>query len=132
MRLLKWFLLALTVAGLAVDASLHLYLAAAYTGVRAWVSEATLFRLEAALAGLAALVVLVRRGRLSAALAGSVAGGGLVLLLVYRYVDVGRLGPLPNMYEPFWFPDKVITAVAEGVAALSAVALATLGGLREQ
>jgi hypothetical protein len=33
---------------------------------------------------------------------------------------------LPDMYEPFWYPEKTISAVAEGVAALAALALLLL------
>jgi hypothetical protein len=44
--------------------------------------------------------------------------------LLYRYVDVGSLGPLPNMYENTWdVPGKVLSAWAEGAA----VVLAALG-----
>ena len=58
-----------------------------------------------------------------------VAGGGLALLLLYRYVDVGKLGPLPNMYEPDWYPKKDWSAIGEGVATLAgAGVLATLRG----
>ena len=28
----------------------------------------------------------------------------------------GTLGPLPNMYEPFWYGEKTRAAVAEGIA----------------
>jgi len=36
---------------------------------------------------------------------------------------VGAVGPLPDMYEPFWFPDKTLAAVAEGIAVAASVAL---------
>ena len=52
------------------------------------------------------------------------AAGSLTAVLVYRYVDVGRLGVLPNMYEPGWYPLKSYSAVADGIAAISC-----LGGL---
>lgn len=38
------------------------------------------------------------------------------------------LGPFPAMYEPVWFPDKTLSAVAEAVAALVAGAAALLSG----
>jgi hypothetical protein len=45
--------------------------------------------------------------------------------VVYRYVDVGRIGPVPNMYDPYWQPvGKWLSAVAEVVAAGASAALA--------
>ena len=49
-------------------------------------------------------------------------------VLLYRYVNVPMLGPFPAMYEPVWFPDKTLSAVAEAVAALVAGAAALLSG----
>jgi len=56
-----------------------------------------------------------------------VAGGGLAALLLYRYVDVGRLGSPPDMYEPFWFTDKTRTAVAQAAATAAALVLVVVG-----
>ncbi|MGH9055308.1 MAG: hypothetical protein ACRDYY_05495 [Acidimicrobiales bacterium] len=66
----------------------------------------------------AALVLLFAR-RERYAFAFLVAGSAFGAIIVYRYVNVGRLGPLPDMYEPVWFTEKVLAAVAEAV---------TLGG----
>jgi hypothetical protein len=53
-----------------------------------------------------------------------VSAGGLAAVLLYRYVDVGPLGPLPDMYENTWqVPGKLLSAYAEGAA----VVLAGLG-----
>lgn len=43
-------------------------------------------------------------------------------MVLYRYVDIGTLGPLPDMYEPFWYASKAATAVAEAVAVSAAAA----------
>jgi hypothetical protein len=113
----------LAAAGLAVDAYVHAHLADRYDAVSASISQGTLFRVEAALAALAALLVLVWRrlpGDLFAAL---VAAGGLALLLVYRYVDVGELGPVPDMYEPVWYGEKEVTVLAQAVAVLATLYL---------
>jgi hypothetical protein len=124
----RWGLAALAVAGLAVDAYTHFDLASTYRfNATSTVSEASLFRVEAVLAVLAAVALLVRRNRLTALLVVLVAGGGLVLLLVYRYVDIGRIGPLPSMYDPEWFPEKVASAVGEVVALVAGLALLVLG-----
>ncbi|MFE3600929.1 hypothetical protein ACFXP3_20980 [Streptomyces sp. NPDC059096] len=113
----------LAAAGLAVDAYLHAHLADRYDAVSAGIGQGDLFRAEAALAALAALLVLVWRRIPGDAFAWLVAAGGLALLLVYRYVDVGTLGPVPNMYEPVWYGQKRLTVVAQAVAVLATIFL---------
>lgn len=109
----------LAAAGLAADAYLHARLAERYDAVSATLSQGTLFRIEAAIAALAALLLLVRRRPLADAFAWTVAAGGLAALLLYRYVDVGELGPLPNMYEPAWFTEKNLVVIAQVLAFLA-------------
>src|SRR5579859_5027574 len=106
----------LVAAGLAVDAYVHADLAPVYDGIHGSVSQGDLFRIEAGAAAAAALIVLAAGRRAGLGLAFAVSASALGALLLYRYVDVGRLGPLPNMYEPGWFPEKVAAAAAEAVA----------------
>lgn len=113
----------LAAAGLAVDAYMHAHLADQYDGITSSISQGDLFRIEAGLASLAALLVLVWRRVPADVFAFLVAAGGLALVLIYRYIDVGELGPVPNMYEPIWFQDKTISAVAEGVAVVASALL---------
>lgn len=113
----------LAAAGLAVDAYMHAHLADRYDAISESISQGTLFRIEAGLAALAALLVLVWRRLPADLFAWAVATGGLALLLVYRYVDVGVLGPFPNMYEPVWYGDKRVTVVAQAVAVVATVYL---------
>lgn len=110
--------------GLVVDARIHFRLAPAYDGVRtSALSQGDLFRAEGVLALVAAALILAS-GRLAIVCAVlAVAGGGLAALLLYRYVDVGTLGPLPSMYEPAWYPDKTHTVIAQVVACLAAAAV---------
>ena len=110
----------LVAAGLGVSAYVHADLAPVYDGIRASVSQGDLFRIDAAAASLAALVVLVIGRRTGFALAFVVAATSLGAILLYRYVNVGQLGPLPNMYEPAWFTEKSIAAVAEAAATVLA------------
>jgi hypothetical protein len=125
----SWFALraALTIivlAGLAVDVYVHFDLASSYVGVRSSVlSQADLFRAEAAVAVFAGVALLVRPRRYTAAFAFLVTAGGTAAVLVYRYVDVGAFGPFPNMYENIWYTEKTQSAWAEGIAALAAAAL---------
>lgn len=118
----------LVVAGLAVDAYVHFDLASAFAHNRtSTLSEADLFRLEAVAAVVAAVALLVRPRRYTAALAFLVAAAGLVAVLVTRYVDVGAFGPVPNLYDPYWEPaGKWLSAIAEGVAGVAALALTAL------
>lgn len=115
-----WVARLLAAAGLAVDAYVHADLAGQYDGIKATFSQGDLFRIEAALSALAALLVLLWP-RLPADVFGwLVAAGGFALLVVYRYVDVGELGPVPNMYEPIWFTEKRVVAVAQLVTVVAA------------
>ncbi|MET7322755.1 hypothetical protein [Streptomyces sp. NPDC005549] len=122
-RLVRGAARLLAAACLAVDAYVHADLADQYDGISASISQGNLFRIEAALAALAAVLVLVWRRLPGDLFATAVAAGGLALLLVYRYVDVGELGPVPNMYEPIWFDEKEATAVAQAVAVVAMVYL---------
>jgi hypothetical protein len=122
--LASWALRIGTAAALAIDATVHLRDAAGYDAVKATVSQGQLFRVEAGLAVVAALLVLVWPRRASWVVALLVAASALGAVLLYRYVDVGQLGPLPDMYENTWqVPGKLLSAYAEGAA----VVLAGLG-----
>jgi hypothetical protein len=109
----------------AVDAYVHFHDAGFYDSVTTSViSQGMLFRVQAALAVAVGLVLLVRLRRIYWAAALLVAASALGAVLLYRYVDVGVLGPVPNMYEPTWaLPGKLASAWAEAAGTL----LAALG-----
>ncbi|GAA4605942.1 hypothetical protein GCM10023195_20930 [Actinoallomurus liliacearum] len=109
----------LVVAGLAVDAYVHFHLAGDL-GSGGGLTEGTLFWIQGVLAALVAVLVLLRATRLTYGIAFVVAASALGAVLLYRYVDVGPLGPFPNMYEPVWYAEKVVTTVAEAVATVAA------------
>jgi hypothetical protein len=112
------------VVGLGVDAYVHFDLAPTYDAIKSsTLSQGDLFRAEGVAAVLAALAVVVRSRRWTAALAFLVAAGGLTAVLVYRYVNVGAVGPLPSMYEPVWYTEKTQSAWAEAAATLASVVL---------
>ncbi|GAA0334465.1 hypothetical protein NE235_14155 [Actinoallomurus spadix] len=110
----------LVVAGLAADAYVHFHLAGDMGSSGGGLSEGTLFWIQGVLAVLVAVLVLVRATRLTYGIAFLVAASALGAVLLYRYVDAGGLGPLPNMYEPVWYAEKVVTTVAEAVATVAA------------
>jgi hypothetical protein len=118
-------LLVVVVLGLAVDAYVHLDLASAFKNVKtSTVSEADLFRLESIGAIVAAVALLVRPRRYTAAFAFLVAAAGTAAVVVYRYVNVGKFGPFPNMYDPYWAPfEKNISVIGEVLATVAALAL---------
>lgn len=109
------------VAGLGVDAYVHIHLAGD-TGQTGTISESTLFWIQAVVAAVVAVVVLVRPRPVPYAIAFLVAASAFGAVLVYRYADLGTIGPLPDMYEPVWYAEKVVTTVAEAVATLAAAA----------
>lgn len=122
----SWGLRVLAAGGLAVDAYVHFQLAPAYDSLGSTITQGTLFRIEAAVAALVAVLLLLV-GRTTVYLtAALVAGSALGAVLLYRWVDVGALGPLPNMYEPVWYPDKTISALGEAAATLAAIALVAI------
>jgi hypothetical protein len=106
-------------AGLGVDAYVHIHLAgdAGHTGT---ITASTLFWVQGVVAAVVAILVLVRPRPVPYLIAFLVAASALGAVLLYRYVDVGTLGPLPEMYEPVWYADKITAAVAETVATVAA------------
>ncbi|MEU6041182.1 MULTISPECIES: hypothetical protein [Actinomadura] len=113
----------LVAAGLAVDAFVHWRFAPDMKFVEGGsIGGDVLFRVQAVAAALAAVLVLVLARRWTYAVAFLVAGSAVGALLLYYAVDVGALGPLPNMYEPVWYGEKTASLVGEGVAALAALA----------
>ena len=127
MKVLRVTLVAVVVAGLAVDAYVHLHLASTFDPIRGTISQGQLFRVEGYAAILAAAFLLIRPGRLAAAVAALVAGGGVAAVLLYALVDVGPIGPLPNMYDPSWSTLKIWSAVGQAAATLAAVILLVIG-----
>ncbi|MBR7836531.1 hypothetical protein KDL01_24850 [Actinospica durhamensis] len=112
----------LAAAGLAVDAYVHADLAGGFdTG--GTLSETRLFLIQASLAAAAALGIVVRGRRLEAAVGFLIAAAAVGAVLLYRYVNVGKLGPLPNMYDPAWYTEKTISLIAEAVAVLACAGL---------
>jgi hypothetical protein len=120
-RPLALLLRAVAVAGLAVDVWVHASLESQYAGLGGTLSQGRLFGAEAVVAGVIALWLLVTGSRWAWAATFLVAVSALGAVLLYRYVNVGALGPLPNMYEPTWYFRKTLSAYAEAIAAAAAL-----------
>jgi hypothetical protein len=116
----------LVAAALVTDAVVHLRLAANYQlAAPGGIGQGNLFRIEAVVAIGVAIYVLIGRSRASFAVAFVVLSSALAAVVLYRYVDVPAIGPIPSMYEPIWFFQKSLSALAEGVGAVLAVAALT-------
>ena len=113
----SWALRVGTAAALGIDAAVHLRNASAYDQVKATFTQGGLFRVEAGLAIAVGLLVLIWPRRSSWVAALLVSASAFAAVLVYRYVDIGSLGPFPDMYENTWqVPGKLLSAYAEGAA----------------
>lgn len=117
-----WVLRVGVAAALAVSAVIHVQLAPGYQrAAPGGLGQGTLFLVQAGAAALAAVFVLLRGSRTDFAAAAVVGFSSLAAVILYRYVQVPALGPLPSMYEPVWYTAKTITAVAEAAAGALAV-----------
>jgi hypothetical protein len=119
---MEFLLRLLVVAGLAADAWVHWLFAPDMALLKGpYFTAEDLFRAQAILAAVVGVLVLVWARRWTYALAFLVAASAVGALLLYKYVDVGQLGPIPNMYDPSWFTQKTISLVGEGIATLAAL-----------
>jgi hypothetical protein len=107
-----------TAAALVIDAYVHFDDASLFdVGTGAALTQGSLFRAQASVAVVVAIALLVRPHWLAWTVALLVAASATTAVFLYTYVDVGRLGPLPDMYDPTWMlPGKRASAVAETVA----------------
>lgn len=115
-----------TVLALAVNAFIHFTLAGPFdANPGALVSQGGLFRIQAVVDILAAILIIVRPRRWTGLIAAVVALGGLALILITVSVplDLTAIG-LPYLYEPSWYQDKVVSAVAQGLAVVGALVVA--------
>ncbi len=120
----------LTAAGLAYSAYVHWHLHDQYAGNRtSTLSQGDVFVVQAVACLVVVVLVLAVPARAPFrlqlgvwALAFAVAAGSLAAVLVYRFVDLGRIGPLPDMYEPVWYGLKTRSAIAEAVATATSAA----------
>jgi hypothetical protein len=121
----------LVAAALATDAVVHFRLAPGYQLANpGGIGQGHLFYLEAGAAILVAVYVLIRGSRPAYFAALLVTGSALAAVLLSTYVDLPAIGPIPSMYEPVWFFEKILSAVAEGFGVVVAIVGLTVGRLR--
>ncbi len=123
-RGLVWTFVTIACAGLLVDGVTHLDLARSYSLVRSsLINEADLFRIEGTAAILVGFSLVIRPSRMTALLAVVVGLAGAAALLFYTYFDPGVIGPIPDMYEPVWYREKLASFVGQIVAVVGGIAL---------
>ncbi|MGV8857785.1 hypothetical protein [Rhodoglobus sp.] len=118
-----WIALALL-----VNAYVHFVLASPFDAiVGSLVSQGALFRIQGVVNILAAVLILVVYRWWTGLVVAVIAAGGLALLVASVYVplDLSAIG-FPVIYEPVWYPDKVIAVVAQGLALIGGLALAVV------
>jgi hypothetical protein len=98
---------------LGFSAYVHLHLASRF-GFHGTISGTTVFRIQGVVAAAIAVALLVSGNKWVWAGAAAVGLASFVAVVLYRYVDVGTIGPLPNMYDAYWQPaEKLLSAIAE-------------------
>jgi hypothetical protein len=112
-------------AALAISSYVHLHGAHFYKTLGDSITQADLFYVQGAVAAAVALWVLLTGNRWAWVAVALVGAASFAAVVVYRYVDVGSIGPIPNMYEPSWQTNqKLLSAYAEAAAVvIAAIAL---------
>lgn len=102
-------------AGLAASAYVHIHLARRYAGLGDTITMEQLFYAQGVVAALVTIWLLATGNRWAWRAAGLVGLASFAAVMVYRYVSVGAIGPLPDMSDPTWSPspEKALSAVAE-------------------
>lgn len=114
----------LVAAALAVSGWLHLDLADIFDVVGEQITLGALFRAQGVAALLVAIWLLVARRSWLPELAALLVGlPSAVAVVLSVYVRVPAIGPLPEVYEPIWYAEKVASAITAGLAAAGAAGL---------
>ena len=114
----------LSVAALGISSYVHIHLADNYPYIGT-ISGTQMFYAQGITAAVIALALLITGHRLVWVAAAALGIASFAAVMLYRYTDLGAIGPLPNMHDPTWqpSPDKLLSAVVE--AALPVLWLAS-------
>ena len=104
----------LAAIALGFSAYVHLHLASRF-GFPGTISGTTVFRIQGVVAAALAVALLVSGNKWVWVAAAVVGLASFTAVMLYRYVNVGAIGPLPNMYDSTWepSPEKFLSAIAE-------------------
>lgn len=104
----------LAAAALGISAYVHLHVAHLYD-YGSNLTGTQMFYAQGVVAAIVAVALLVTGNKWVWAAAALVGLVSFAAVMTYRYVDVGAIGPVPNMYDATWqpSPDKLLSAIAE-------------------
>jgi len=121
----------LSAGALAVSGYVHLHLAHRY-GYPGTITGEQLFIAQGVTALVLAAAILVTGNRWVWAAGAALGLASFAAVMTYRYVDLGAIGPLPNMYDATWkpSPEKMLSAIAEITVPLCFVLAMAAGHLR--
>ena len=127
----RYLLRVLAAAALGVSSYVHLHLASQFP-FPGTISGTQVFQVQGAVTAALAVALLLTGNRWVWLAAAAVALASFAAVMTYRYVDLGAIGPLPDMYDTTWnpSPDKLLSAVVE--AAVPVLALLHFGLVRRQ
>jgi hypothetical protein len=99
---------------LGISAYVHLHLASRY-GFPGTINGETIFRIQAVAAATIGVLLLTTGNKWVWLAAAALGVASFAAVMLYRYVNVGAIGPLPNMYDATWqpSPEKLLSAMAE-------------------
>ena len=99
---------------LGISAYVHVHLAPSYP-YPGTITGTQLFYAQGIVAAAAAVALLVSGNRYVWLAAVAIGVASFAAVMLYRYVDVGAIGPLPDMSDATWEPkpDKPLSAIAE-------------------
>jgi hypothetical protein len=109
----------LAAIALGISAYVHLHLAHLYS-YPGTITGTELFRAQGIVAAVVAVALLLTGNRWVWLAAVAIGLASFAAVMLYRYVDVGAIGPLPNMNDATWqpSPEKLLSAVAEASVVL--------------
>jgi len=113
----------LAAAALGISSYVHLHVAHLY-GYGNTITGTDIFRAQGVVAAVVAVVLLLTGNRWVWVLAALLGLASFGAVMTYRYVDVGAIGPMPNMYEPVWYAEKSWSAIGEAIALGAALLIA--------
>lgn len=121
-RTLHLVIRVLLAAALAADAIVHIHLAPGYQLANpGGIGQGNVFYIESGLAILVGLWVLFRGSRPAYFVALVVTASAALAAVASVYVGLPAFGPIPALYEPIWFFEKTVSALAEGAGAVLAI-----------
>lgn len=121
----------IVVVALAIDAVVHYRLAPGLQqAMPEGIGGGAVFAIQATLAVIAGVYLLLRGSRPAYLVAALVLASAAAAVIMSSYTPTPAVGPIPAFYDPMWYPDKIISAIAEAGGAVLALVGAVIAGRR--